>query len=130
MRALLPIKDPCYIIIVSYPLSSVIPQTPTISSSPSGTLTDGGAFTLTCTTASTGLSSASYIWNVATVDQAASGTNTLTVNAVDINNVQDYKCKVSGDGGSSYSAYSNTHTPIGWFPSLLLVRTFCQNNIL
>ena len=96
-------------------ISTVIPQTPTISSSPSGTLTDGGAFTLTCTTASTGLSSATYVWNVATVDQSASSTNTLTVNAVDINNVQAYKCKVSGDGGTSYSAYSSTHTPTGEF---------------
>ena len=92
---------------------SVIPQTPTISSSPSGTLTDGDAFTLTCTTASTGLSSSTYVWNVANVDQSASSTSTLTVNAVDINSVQDYKCKVSGDGGTSYSAYSSIHTPTG-----------------
>ena len=94
-------------------MRAVVPQTPTVSSSPSGTLTDGAAFTLTCTTASTGLSSASYVWNVGNVDQSASGTNTLSVNAVDINSVQDYKCKVSGDGGSSYSAYSNVYTPTG-----------------
>ena len=92
---------------------TVIPQTPTISSSPSGTLTDNDAFALTCTTASTGLSSATYVWNVANVDQSASSTSTLTVNAVDINSVQDYKCKVSGDGGTSYSAYSSVHTPTG-----------------
>ena len=65
-----------------------------------------------------------YIWNVANVDQSASSTSTLTVNAVDINSVQDYKCKVSGDGGSSYSAYSSVHTQAGL---LLLISNICMH---
>ena len=97
----------------------MVPQTPTVSSSPSGTLTDGDTVTLTCTTASTGLGgSTSYIWNIGGTDGTASASNTLAVNAVDINDVKAYKCKVSGDG-SSYSAYSNVHNPTGLFSKMI-----------
>ena len=90
---------------------AVIPQTPTISSAPSGAVDSDGAYTLTCGTASIGLTSTSYVWSIANVDQSASSSNTLIVNPEDID--RDYKCKVSGDGGKTYSAYSSIQTPTG-----------------
>ena len=93
-------------------LFAVVPQTPTISSVPSGAVPESsGAYILTCGTASTGLPSASYVWNIDEADQAASGSNTLTVEPEDVGTA--YKCKASGDGGTSYSAYSSVHTPTG-----------------
>lgn len=91
---------------------AVVPQTPTISSSPSGDITDASSFTLTCATASTGLSTETYVWSIAGVDQAPQSGSTLAQTA-DINNVAAYTCKVSGDGGTDYSAVSSTHTPSG-----------------
>ena len=80
-----------------------MPQTPTITSSASGTVEDGSSFSLTCQTASTGITSAMYIWSIGGVDQAAQSSNTL-VQTADINNVVAYTCKVSADGGTDYSA--------------------------
>ncbi|XP_070181334.1 serine-rich adhesin for platelets-like [Littorina saxatilis] len=89
---------------------TVVPQTPSITSSPSGDVTDASSFTLTCVTASTGLSTETYVWNIGGTDQSSQSSNTLTQTA-DINNVQAYSCKVSGDGGTDYSAVSTTFTP-------------------
>ena len=82
---------------------AVVPQTPTITSSASGTVEDGSSFSLTCQTASTGITSAMYIWSIGGVDQAAQSSDTL-VQTADINNVVAYTCKVSADGGTDYSA--------------------------
>ncbi|XP_070181311.1 serine-rich adhesin for platelets-like [Littorina saxatilis] len=89
---------------------TVVPQTPSISVSPSGVITDTDNFSLTCVTASTGLSTETYVWNIGGTDQSSQSSNTLTQTA-DINNVQAYSCKVSGDGGTDYSAVSTTFTP-------------------
>ncbi|WP_374211430.1 immunoglobulin domain-containing protein [Thiolapillus sp.] len=86
---------------------AVVPQAPTISSSASGTVEDGSSFTLTCQTASTGITSATYIWNVGGTDQAATASSTL-IQTADINNVLAYTCKVSADGGTDYSAVTTS----------------------
>ena len=88
---------------------AVVPQTPTVSSSAgSGSVEDGSSFTLTCTTASTGITSPQYIWTIDGTDQAAQSSSTLAQTA-DINNVVGaYTCKVSADGGTDYSAVTTT----------------------
>ena len=96
---------------------SAILQTPSISMSPPAPLTDGENFTLTCMT-SFGLASVFYVWNVDGADLSGSSSSTLAVAAVDIANVQVYRCKVSADGGSSYSDYSSPFTPEGRFKYL------------
>lgn len=93
-------------------MCAVVPQMPSITSSPSGDVTDASSFTLTCASASTGLSTETYVWNIGGTDQSPQSSNTLTQTA-DINTVPAYSCKVSGDGGTDYSAVSNTFTPSG-----------------
>ena len=115
----MPLDSPLHCIIAI--VFTVVPQTPTISSSASDPVTDGDAFTLTCTTASTGLSPAFYIWSISNVDQSASESNTLTVDGVDITNVQDYKCKVSRDETDFYSAFSSVYRPSGLYK---MIRVF------
>lgn len=91
---------------------AVVPLTPSISSSVSGAVEDASSFTLTCATTSTGLSTETYVWNIDGIDQSSQPGSTLTVTA-NINSVSVYKCKVSGDGGSDYSALSSSFTQTG-----------------
>ena len=99
----MPVRIGCEIDDACLLFFAVVPQTPTITSSASGTVEDGSSFSLTCQTASTGITSAMYIWSIGGVDQAAQSSNTL-VQTADINNVVAYTCKVSADGGTDYSA--------------------------
>ena len=90
----------------------MVPVTPSISSSPVSPVTDASSFTLTCGTTSTGLSSPMYVWTIDSTDQSPQSAATL-VQTADINSVSEYKCKVSGNGGTDYSAESIAYMPTG-----------------
>ena len=97
---------------MGWDVCAVVPQTPSISSSVAGAVEDTSSFTLTCATPSTGLSTETYVWSIDGSDQASQSSNSLTVTA-NINQVSVYTCKVSGDGGTDYSAVSTAFTQTG-----------------
>ena len=89
---------------------AVIPQTPVLAPTPSGTVADGTTLTLTCTTGST-LSSANYRLTTAGTAGIAQGTNAFTVTAS--LSMPAYSCEASDDGGTTWSAASADITPAG-----------------
>ena len=81
---------------------------------PGGPVTDGDSVTLECASSFSPVYS-SYVWSVDRVDSADQAGNGELDVAVDINNVHTYSCKMSVDGGNTYSEYSNEITPKGKF---------------
>ena len=74
---------------------------------------DGQNILLTCQAVpSTNLTTAQYAWSIDGDDQSAQNSNTLT-RTVDIHIVETYRCRVSEDGGTQYSSFSNDFKPLG-----------------
>jgi hypothetical protein len=77
-------------------------------------VTDGSAFTLTCSTASAAPAGTSltYEWTKDSAIQVGQTSSTLQGTA-DITNVSSYTCKVSANTGANYSHTSPTFQPTG-----------------
>ena len=89
-----------------------MPTTPNVSVTPVGDIEDTTGFQLSCDTTSV-LETPVYIWIVNGTEQAEQTSQFHVVSAADITQQVAYKCRVSGDNGTSYSPDSAEVVPNG-----------------